>query len=765
MKIKRVICSTIALIFLFLPVLTSAAFEDVPQDALYAQAVERISALGIINGMGDGSFQPEGSITREQFAALIVKAEGLEDTAKSLAGATIFPDVDPFGWSAGYINVALNKGYISGMADGKFHPEESITFAQACTILVKALGYTEQDVTGLWPKNYIEKAKVLGLTSGINLSSNDALPRWAAAVMIDSLLVTDMKTAAGGTAKSFADASGLYTEGIILATSSTLDKLAGNQVLTDKGTFYVAGDGIKLDLGSKYKLVVKNEVILNAYNVTAKVLNISVDSAVGTKITYREEGKTKTMTLPEKTAYYYNGVKQNYDALNTVLQTRTSIVFAYNSEKTGFEYAVIVDPVYSEPNIIVGGVDNTDLPWGLPVVCDGKVIGMYQIEDRDIVYKVSDIWGGNKYLQVLKNRVTGEISGFLPGKMAPKTVQIDGASYEIGKNMNINKLNNTAGSFKIGDRVTALLGNKGEIVDVLYADSEDNSNFAFVINYSYSTSTNVIDYGKTQYTVKLLHTDGSTVTYKTESDPSPFKGRLVTFEKKADDEVSLVLVPYNAYGDATIKVDDGKIDNDYVTSSVKVFNLIENKQGVDARVNLIDWKDMPYGKVASGKILFGNKVGSFEDINVIVTNDIFDQNGTSGIVKKITSSRNNIAYTIVADGTERTYTTNTYLSGIPEGSVVTLNMKDSTVESLALRNYTEQGYHVQAIDSKRIKLNGKVYEFKENLIIYMRDYLGNVEIKGINDINTNKSYAGVIVYTDKSVEYGGKVDVLVINNY
>ena len=150
---KYILPFILAAIILCFTASAYASFQDVPQGASYSDALSRVTALGIMGGVGDNLFQPDSVLTREQFAKSIVVAAGLNDTAGTLKGSTIFADIDPSRWSNGFINAALNNGFITGMPDGTFHPTDSITFAQACTVLVKALGYTDQDVPGMWPKN------------------------------------------------------------------------------------------------------------------------------------------------------------------------------------------------------------------------------------------------------------------------------------------------------------------------------------------------------------------------------------------------------------------------------------------------------------------------------------------------------------------------------------------------------------------------------------------------------------------------------------
>jgi hypothetical protein len=99
------------------------------------------------------------------------------------------------------------------------------------------------------------------------------------------------------------------------------------------------------------------------------------------------------MTLPDKTVYYYNGVKQNYDNLKNLLQANSTIVYANNDSKDGFEYAVIYDPVYSKPELgnkidsIAEKIGNIDYKGGLPVIKNGQQISISEIKSKDAVYR------------------------------------------------------------------------------------------------------------------------------------------------------------------------------------------------------------------------------------------------------------------------------------------------------------------------------------------------------------------------------------------
>ena len=777
MRIKRFIALLLATLIMCMSGATLARYSDVPADAGYRDALERLSSLGIMSGYDDGSFKPDNYITREQFAKIIITAAGLEDAANTMKGSTVFPDVNSQGWSSGYINAALDKGYITGMADGKFHPVESVTFAQVCTILVRALGYSDQDIPGLWPKNYIEKAKALGLTTDITLASSDALPRWIAAIMIDRLLVTNMKSTGTAATKTFSDSIGNYTECIILADSKTSEKLTDSQILTDKGTYYLKNDNIKLDMGNRYKLVLQGDTINNAYKVIRPVMNISVSSAVDTTITYKDGSNVKQMTLPDKTIYYYQGVKQTYDNLKNLLKANTSIIFVYTTDKSGLEYAVVFDPVDSKPEVVVNKVmvnnklGSIDLGSNAPVFRNtikvnttpqvnkhGELIDASQIKEHDVVYQVTDIWGNNKYILVVDNKIEGEVTGILPNKVSPKTIQVDGKDYELGRDLSINKVNSSAGAFNIGDHVTLLLGQDGKVVDIVNYLGDDSSSYAFVLNTTTSKSRNIEDFNKTTYTAKLMLADGTIQTYRTESEPWQHKGKLVKYKKINDDTVELESLSYVTTMDYTVDKIENKINSSYVADNVRIFNYIYTPVDKDSEVRMLDWSSIPHGAIEKGKVLYINTAGPFSDVNILLLSDIFEEKLKMGVVTRST----------IKDSRDISFG-NTVKVGVKEfsfsspapaeiGAVVRVELNGDSVTSYGLINPNFRTDKIEAVDLKRVKINGRAYRFNDRLAVYFKDITGEITAKGINDIELNKVYTNISVYLDKF----GKVETIVI---
>lgn len=174
----------------------AASYPDVPATADYYQAVTELSALNVINGMDDGTYQPEANVTRAQITKMIVTALG--NTAVSAAEAaankdTQFADVTANHWAAGFIATGTSStasNFINGYSATQFGPEDNVTYAQAIKMLVCALGYSSfAKNEGDWPSGYLKYGYSLELTKGLTGIGNDQqLNRAQVAILIDNAL-------------------------------------------------------------------------------------------------------------------------------------------------------------------------------------------------------------------------------------------------------------------------------------------------------------------------------------------------------------------------------------------------------------------------------------------------------------------------------------------------------------------------------------------------------------------------------------------------
>ena len=111
----------------------SNSFTDVAAGAWYNNAISTMANAGILDGYEDGSFHPNGYITRAEFATIAVRFFDL-----SYQGEDLFPDIDGH-WAQEYINQAADAGIIEGYPDGTFGPQKQITRAEAVTMVNRTL--------------------------------------------------------------------------------------------------------------------------------------------------------------------------------------------------------------------------------------------------------------------------------------------------------------------------------------------------------------------------------------------------------------------------------------------------------------------------------------------------------------------------------------------------------------------------------------------------------------------------------------------------
>ena len=222
--------------------------KKVPADVIgteHEDAVRRLVAFGIIGGYPDGSYKPERVVNRAQFAKIIVEALGLRDAVPAAEGqSTGFKDVAGDYWAAGYINVASGQGLIKGYPDGTFKPAREVTYAQALTMLVRALGYQDEFLRGTWPGNYVSKAADVGITSGVRIPSNaqEAAKRGYVAELVNNAL--DAKVVKVDTYKPNTGSVEYYeTEIPLLKDKLEISKYEDTRIVADK----IVDDGLDKD--------------------------------------------------------------------------------------------------------------------------------------------------------------------------------------------------------------------------------------------------------------------------------------------------------------------------------------------------------------------------------------------------------------------------------------------------------------------------------------------------------------------------------------
>ncbi|WP_432406916.1 S-layer homology domain-containing protein [Wukongibacter sp. M2B1] len=198
---------------------TNGGTVDSELNRRISSSVNKLMAFGIVEGTGNGQYNPEAPLTREQFTKIMVELLGMGDAVDAAPRKVIFRDVLPDGWSGGYIYLAVSQGIINGYGDGFFKPQEKVTLGEAVTIILRGLGYKDEFLNGEWPNNYILKASELGLLDGIEINKDSQINRGIAALLINNAMEINV-------IKSYPDGRGYYvTDTSLLEEKQNLYKL------------------------------------------------------------------------------------------------------------------------------------------------------------------------------------------------------------------------------------------------------------------------------------------------------------------------------------------------------------------------------------------------------------------------------------------------------------------------------------------------------------------------------------------------------------
>lgn len=151
--------------------LQASGFSDVAADAWYADAVEYVRDNGLMNGTAPTIFNPNGTTSRGQIAAILYRFSG----SPAISGGKAFPDVADTAYYANAIQWASANGIISGYANGNFGPNDSITRQQLAAILWRYAGspgadagqdYADESAIAAYASTAVDWARANGIING-----------------------------------------------------------------------------------------------------------------------------------------------------------------------------------------------------------------------------------------------------------------------------------------------------------------------------------------------------------------------------------------------------------------------------------------------------------------------------------------------------------------------------------------------------------------------------------------------------------------------
>lgn len=537
MKMKKLLVTLLALIFILGTVATgmaAAPLADV-EGTDYEDAVTRLTALGIIGGYPDGTYKPEKPVTRAEFAKIIVTALGVGQAAEYAKGATKFSDVPATHWASGYINVATDMGVINGYPDGTFKPSKEVSYAEAITMIVRALGYEPKaKALGGYPGGYLAIAAEEGITEDITVVNSLAANRGDVAIMVNAALEVPMmyqKTwgqypeyAADNPDKTLLkekldveEVAGRVTD--IPRTDDNLDddeiKITINEFTDDEetNTYTVVCDAdFEYLFGLEVTALVKDDEVIG-FEIDSDVYFDAIEvNADGDEVTLVDADDD--YDIDDNVIVYVNGssstlkAKDEFDYAKVVLNDEGDVIFvdAYDWE----DYFVVEDV---DEDIIYSYGDELDVE-DYTIVKDGKEITADDIEKGDIFFFNETA----EYAEVFNKTVKGKID-----KVFTDAFELDNdEEFDIAgeyldddelKALDIDALESME---EEGDEVVVYLDRAGNVVFVEgdLGEEETSSFYAYVTE----NTTSYQDREKVFWTLDVVNEKGEQVDYDVEGE-------------------------------------------------------------------------------------------------------------------------------------------------------------------------------------------------------------------------------------------------------
>ena len=602
------------------------AYTDVEEGTYVSEAVTVLSNLGILDGYEDGSFKPEATVTRAEMAKIVCETLGYDSMGTS---KTLFDDVSPKHWAGGYISTAYGLGIIDGYGDGKFGPEDTVTYEQAVKMVVCAFGYEPMAANkGGWPAGYTSVAASIGLTKGMSSSARGDI-----AVLMYNALTTPVmeQTSYGSDARyEVLDGAGnkeyktiLTKQDIYVATGIVGDTFNKDEIKfavtrdskdgefeADKTVTFLIGDSdianythqevevyVAEDDGEYTVLAVKAAKKTETFTLVSD----DIEDIDGNKITYYVDflnsSRTKTLTIDKDATIEYNKAGLSKDeTIATVIEDKDDVEIVFIENDGDSSYDVVVMTEYTSAVVTLVDANRDKMSFGSENITfdfdeedntyifvdeKGNELTLEDFAEDDVIAYVANNAKVKEatYVKIIKlsdSVITGRIDSVHSGD---KVVTIDDEDYEVVSTVWNEDI------FTPGAEGTFYIGITGKIV--YYDDTKVKSNYGYILatgidNDSFDNET----------VVKMLTEDGIDTYYLTDRMETEYANKLAGIE-------------------------------DWVYSTTEAIRFVEykiNSKGLISSLKFIGETDTAHSASISGKYNSDTEIldGYFVDNNTLV---------------------------------------------------------------------------------------------------------------------------------------------------
>ena len=182
-------------------------------------AVQFAITLGAMDSEQSGALN--AAVTRGAFARMLTSYSTYRESVSSQgAVGTLYTDLPGSSAWAPYVRIAVQQGWMNGYTDGSFRPNNAVTLEEACTAVLKLMGYKMTDLSGAFPNAQLNKASEIGLRAGLDRRQGEAMNYEDCAVLLyNALTANNASGSAYGTTLGFTVSNGQVDGSTILLSS------------------------------------------------------------------------------------------------------------------------------------------------------------------------------------------------------------------------------------------------------------------------------------------------------------------------------------------------------------------------------------------------------------------------------------------------------------------------------------------------------------------------------------------------------------------
>lgn len=496
------------------------------EGAEWSEDVEKLMALGVTDGYPDGEFKPDNNVTRAEYLTMLARLLRMEPIQST---GNRYIDVPEDHWANSAVEMMAVLGVCDGYGDGRFGPEDNVTYAQAVKMLLGVLGFSAvAELKGGYPDGYMSAA----LSAKIQASGavrDEPLTRAMTAELLCSALDVDMYLRDSLGNYTLSDGETIitsYFEGDVLkgyvASSesiSTDGSKAGVNAVIIEGEEYRTGitraeELVGYNVDFIYETVDGEKTLLYICPRTSKTEEFTMDARDiegFSNYTYKyftseTRSETKTKKLSKDFTLVYNGKTMEDAYSDELMVPEVGSVRLVGSDRSSYDtvYITAYDiHVVSSVNTGMGyiyDVDNNQLDFSVEedtvfINPNGSEGSISDVKKDDILHIMSTPGESEKTVQIIRSTISGSVK-----YVNDEDIGIDEEQYDLSNTF----LSRSYRLPKPGTEVTAYLDINGDIV-YIEDDADESMEVGYLIGAYVKDSRDALS-------VKYMNTSGALTT-------------------------------------------------------------------------------------------------------------------------------------------------------------------------------------------------------------------------------------------------------------